>query len=103
LFSALHRTAEHGMEAPKAVRKVEKVSSAEGEKRRTLSQHRSEQESPDPQLAARVLDNVATYYLEKHLAVHRLPGAFDFFVDRPKDTAKAFLVKKEPRRVAGAK
>lgn len=36
-------------------------------------------ESPDPELAARVLTTLGTLYLEKHLAVHRPPGAFDFF------------------------
>jgi len=35
--------------------------------------------SPDPQLAARVLTTLANLYLEKHVAVHRPPGAFDFF------------------------
>src|SRR5580700_4662966 len=36
-------------------------------------------ESPDPVLAARVLTTLAGLYLEKHLAVHRPPGAFNFF------------------------
>ena len=36
-------------------------------------------ESPDPELAARVLNTLANLYLEKHVAVHRPPGAFDFF------------------------
>ena len=35
--------------------------------------------SSDPVLAARVLNTLANLYLEKHLEVHRLPGAFDFF------------------------
>jgi polysaccharide chain length determinant protein (PEP-CTERM system associated) len=35
--------------------------------------------SNDPVLAARVLNELANLFLEKHLAVHRLPGAFDFF------------------------
>jgi uncharacterized protein involved in exopolysaccharide biosynthesis len=35
--------------------------------------------SPDPELAARVLTALANLYLEKHLEVHRPPGAFDFF------------------------
>lgn len=33
----------------------------------------------DPQLAYRVLSTLADSYLEKHLAVHRPPGAFEFF------------------------
>jgi len=36
-------------------------------------------ESPDPELAERVLATQANLYLEKHVAVHRSPGAFDFF------------------------
>jgi uncharacterized protein involved in exopolysaccharide biosynthesis len=35
--------------------------------------------SKDPQLAARVLNTLATLYLEKHLAIHRAPGEFEFF------------------------
>lgn len=35
-------------------------------------------QSQDPELAARVLKSLSGFYLEKHLAVHRLPGAFDF-------------------------
>src|SRR5438876_1100397 len=35
--------------------------------------------SRDPQQAARVLQTLVRLYLEKHLAVHRLPGALDFF------------------------
>jgi uncharacterized protein involved in exopolysaccharide biosynthesis len=35
--------------------------------------------SRDPELAAHVLNTLSNLYLEKHLAVHRLPGAFDFF------------------------
>ena len=35
--------------------------------------------SPDPELAARVLTALTNSYLEKHLAVHRPPGTFDFF------------------------
>jgi len=36
-------------------------------------------QSPDPIRAARVLDELAKLYLEKHLAVHRPPGAHQFF------------------------
>jgi uncharacterized protein involved in exopolysaccharide biosynthesis len=36
-------------------------------------------ESTNPQLAAQVLTAVANFYVEKHLAVHRPPGALDFF------------------------
>ena len=36
-------------------------------------------DSPDPQLAARVLRTLGSFYLEKTVEVHRPPGAFDFF------------------------
>jgi uncharacterized protein involved in exopolysaccharide biosynthesis len=36
-------------------------------------------QSPDPLLSQRVLAALADLYMEKHLAVHRPPGAFDFF------------------------
>lgn len=36
-------------------------------------------QSSDPQTACRVLDSLANFYMEKHLAVHRPPGALDFF------------------------
>jgi uncharacterized protein involved in exopolysaccharide biosynthesis len=35
--------------------------------------------TPDPQLSARVLTTLGANYLVKHAAVHRPPGAFDFF------------------------
>ena len=35
--------------------------------------------SGDPETAARVLSSLGTLYLQKHLAVHRPPGAFEFF------------------------
>lgn len=36
-------------------------------------------QSSDPQAAYQVMSAMANFYLEKHLAVHRPPGAFDFF------------------------
>ena len=33
----------------------------------------------DPHQAARVLNTISSLYLEKHLAMHRAPGVFDFF------------------------
>jgi uncharacterized protein involved in exopolysaccharide biosynthesis len=35
--------------------------------------------SRDPELSARVLQNLARFYLEKHAAVHRPAGTFNFF------------------------
>ena len=36
-------------------------------------------DSPDPELAARVLRTLTSLYLEKHLEIRRAPGAFVFF------------------------
>jgi uncharacterized protein involved in exopolysaccharide biosynthesis len=44
--------------------------------------------SPDPELAARVLTAMANLYLEKHVAVHRSPGAFDFFHEETQQFGK---------------
>jgi uncharacterized protein involved in exopolysaccharide biosynthesis len=38
--------------------------------------------SGDPVLSSKVLNTLANLYLEKHLAVHRMPGAFDFFQEQ---------------------
>jgi len=56
-------------------------------------------DSPDPQLAARVLRTLSDLYLEKTVAVHRPPGAFEFFqeesqhYDQELQTAEAQLAK----------
>jgi uncharacterized protein involved in exopolysaccharide biosynthesis len=56
-------------------------------------------DSPDPQLAARVLRTLGSLYLEKTVEVHRPPGAFEFFqaesqhYDQELQTAEAQLTK----------
>src|ERR1700730_2753080 len=45
--------------------------------------------SRDPQLAAKVLNSLASLYLEKHLAMHRAPGQFEFFHQQAEDYRKA--------------
>jgi uncharacterized protein involved in exopolysaccharide biosynthesis len=45
-------------------------------------------ESPDPRLASQVLTELSNLYLEKHLEVHRPPGAFDFFQQQTKEYRK---------------
>jgi uncharacterized protein involved in exopolysaccharide biosynthesis len=45
--------------------------------------------SKDPQLAAKVLNSLASLYLEKHLAVHRAPGQFEFFHQQAEEYRKA--------------
>jgi uncharacterized protein involved in exopolysaccharide biosynthesis len=45
--------------------------------------------SKDPQLAAQVLNTLASLYLEKHLAMHRAPGEFDFFHQQAEQYRKA--------------
>ena len=54
--------------------------------------------SSDPELGARVLNTLANLYLEKHVAVHRPPGALDFFRQQAQEyerglaTAQARLI-----------
>lgn len=45
--------------------------------------------SPDPQLAAKVLNSLASLYLEKHLAMHRASGEFEFFQQQADGYRKA--------------
>ncbi len=61
----------------KAVRTLENKLHVEPLKKTNLI--RVTYESPDAQLAARVLITLADLYLEKHVAVHRPAGALDFF------------------------
>lgn len=44
--------------------------------------------SVDPELATRVLSALTNLYLEKHLAVHRPPGAYDFFQQQTQQYGK---------------
>ena len=50
----------------------------------------------DPRQAAAVLNTLSNLYLEKHLALHRIPGAFDFFHQQAEDYRNA-LAKSEAR------
>jgi uncharacterized protein involved in exopolysaccharide biosynthesis len=50
----------------------------------------------DPYQAARVLNIISSLYLEKHLAMHRAPGVFDFFHQQAEEYRNA-LVKSEAR------
>lgn len=45
--------------------------------------------SRDPQLAAKVLNSLAGLYLEKHLAMHRAPGQFEFFHQQAEEYQRA--------------
>ena len=62
---------------PKAVRVLEKGVKVEPLRKTNLIA--VTYKSTDPQLAAQVLATLANLYLEKHVTVHRPPGAFDFF------------------------
>lgn len=62
---------------PGAVRTLEKQLSVEVVKKTNLIA--VTYQSREPELAARVLTAMANLYLEKHIAVHRSPGEFDFF------------------------
>src|SRR6202030_1069849 len=50
----------------------------------------------DPHQAVRVLNTLSSLYLEKHLAMHRVPGAFDFFHQQAEEYRNA-LAKSESR------
>jgi uncharacterized protein involved in exopolysaccharide biosynthesis len=49
----------------------------------------------DPQLAAKVLNTLASLYLEKHLAMHRAPGQFEFFHQQAEEYRKALASAEE--------
>jgi uncharacterized protein involved in exopolysaccharide biosynthesis len=49
----------------------------------------------DPQLAAKVLNSLAGLYLEKHLAMHRAPGEFEFFQQQAEEYRKALATNEE--------
>jgi uncharacterized protein involved in exopolysaccharide biosynthesis len=68
---------EQSISLARAVRKLEKALGAEPLKKTNLIS--VTYRSRDPEQAAYVLNTLSNFYLEKHLAVHRLPGAFDFF------------------------
>jgi uncharacterized protein involved in exopolysaccharide biosynthesis len=68
---------EQSVSLARAVRNLETKLQAEPLKKTNLIN--VTYQSQDPELAARVLNTLSSLYLEKHLAVHRLPGAFDFF------------------------
>jgi uncharacterized protein involved in exopolysaccharide biosynthesis len=46
----------------------------------------------DPQLAVRVVNTIASLYLDKHLAMHRVPGAFDFFNQQAEEYRKGLAI-----------
>ena len=71
---------------PKAVRTLEKALTMEVLKKTNLiAVH---YQSSDPKLAAHVLTELSNLYLEKHLEMHRPPGAFDFFQQQTKEYRK---------------
>jgi len=51
--------------------------------------------SKDPTLAAKVLNTLASLYLEKHLAMHRAPGEYEFFHQQSEDYRKALATAEE--------
>jgi uncharacterized protein involved in exopolysaccharide biosynthesis len=65
------------MSIPRAVRALESAIEVEPIAKSKMIEVRYE--APDPKLAAQVLQTLAALYLDKHLAVHRPPGALDFF------------------------
>ena len=67
----------------RAVKLLERHLSIEIVKRTTLIE--AQYTSSDPQLAARVLVNLARLYLDKHLTVNRPSGAYEFFTTQVDD------------------
>jgi uncharacterized protein involved in exopolysaccharide biosynthesis len=61
----------------RAVRKLDRDLKVEVVKKTNLIE--ADYQSTDPRLAALVLATLANRYIEKHLAVHRPTGAFEFF------------------------
>ncbi len=51
--------------------------------------------SSEPEMSATVLHALVRYYLEKHLAVHRLPGALDFFQNQAQQYREGLAVAQE--------
>jgi len=65
------------MNIPRAVRALENMLKVEPIAKSKMIEVRYE--AQDPVLAAKVLQTLAALYLDKHLMVHRPPGALDFF------------------------
>jgi uncharacterized protein involved in exopolysaccharide biosynthesis len=86
-----------GKKISRAVLALENKLQIEPLKRTNLIQ--ATYDSPDPQLAARVLRTLGNLYLEKTVEVHRPPGTFEFFqaqsqhYERELQTAEAQLAK----------
>jgi uncharacterized protein involved in exopolysaccharide biosynthesis len=77
---------ENDTRIPKAVRTLEKALTIEVlRKTNLIAVH---YESSDPRLASQVVTELSNLYLEKHLEVHRPPGAFDFFQQQTKEYRK---------------
>jgi uncharacterized protein involved in exopolysaccharide biosynthesis len=74
------------LQIAEAVRTLEKKLSVEVLKKTNLIA--VNYESPDPDLASRVLSTLASLYSQKHLAVHRTAGALDFFQHEEEDYRK---------------
>ncbi len=70
-------TSEENIGIAKAVRQLDKDLRVDAIKKTNVIV--AAYNSRDPQLAAQVLATLANLYLEKHVAVHRPTGAFDFF------------------------
>lgn len=71
------RTQNQDVEIARAIRALAKNLRTEVIKKTNLIQ--ASYGSSDPQLSAKVLSLLGTLYLEKHVAVHRPRGAYDFF------------------------
>src|SRR6267142_5983803 len=91
------RVSTHNLQMFHSVRDLEKSLSVEPLKKTKLIV--VSYQSQDPQLSAKVLQTLVRFYLEKHVAVHRVPGALDFFQNQTEQYRRG-LVEAE-KRLAG--
>jgi uncharacterized protein involved in exopolysaccharide biosynthesis len=87
-------TASERTAVSRAVRELQKDMSVTLIRRTTLI--KVSYRSPDPTQAARVLTELERLYLEKHLVLHRPPGAYQFFTDQA-ERSQAELTAAETR------
>src|SRR6266850_127688 len=95
------RVSTHDLQMFHAVRDLEKSLSVEPLKKTKLIV--VSYKSPDPQLSARVLQILVRLYLEKHVAVHRVPGALDFFQNQTEQYRKGLIDAEERLAAFGRK
>src|SRR6266516_3010314 len=95
------KQSDQGLLTLRAVQNLEKSLKVEPLKRTKLIQ--VTYSSRDQQASATVLHTLVRFYLEKHLAVHRLPGALDFFQNQVQQYRKGLTEAEEQLAEFGSK